>query len=648
MDTVLMVVGDEPVPPRRLNASVPLDLETICLKCLEKEPKRRYGSAAALAEDLQRFLDGEPIVARPVTRFERAVKWRRKPAIAALWGLVALVTAIGLGGVLWQWREAVLARGVAVQESGRANAQANLAETRRREADTRRQEAEKARSEADARRREAELARAEEARQKERATRALAEAETQLYYNSITLADREWQASRIGRVESVLARCPERLRNWEWSFLRRLCHADLLTFRDHASPVNAVAFSSDGSRIASADDQSNVLVWEAGTGKILHRLSARPSRLFTLAEVTAVAFRPDGKQLAASVGGLRKSGTRFVSTAPEYVTVWNLETGAEAFHLKGHTGSITGVAYSRDGKQLASVCSNRLKPVQLKVWDTTTGKDLLVIPGAGRCVAFSPDGRRLATAGGLDKDVIPARGGAFTIPGPIERHAVKVWDAVTGAAVLTLRGHTDDVTNVAFSRDGKRLASTSEDRTARLWDLASGKEVAVLRGHTDRIDALAYRTDGSTLATAGDDRTVRLWDAWTGAERAILRGHAGAINALAFRPDGRQLVSCSDDKTVKVWDAENTQQGARAIRVQSLQVALDASLNRLAYGRSRETTITDLATGATIRTIAADGTVLAMRRRRRPGRHDEPVPLRETGSSERMGDRHGPADPHDW
>jgi eukaryotic-like serine/threonine-protein kinase len=157
MDTVLMVLGDEPVPPRRLNASVPRDLETICLKCLEKAPARRYPSAGSLADDLRRFLDGEPIVARPVTRLERAVKWaRRKPQIAALIGLVGLTASLGSGGVLWQWRQAVLARGVAEYESGRAKQQAELAESRQTEAEDQRHKA-------DERRREAELARAEEA-----------------------------------------------------------------------------------------------------------------------------------------------------------------------------------------------------------------------------------------------------------------------------------------------------------------------------------------------------------------------------------------------------------------------------------------------------------------------------------------------------
>jgi hypothetical protein len=191
MDTVLMVMSQEPVPPCRLNVSVPRDLETIILKCLEKEPKRRYGSAAALAEDLQRFLDGDPIVARPATAFERAVKWaRRRPAIAtllgmvalgwmlpsplagegqaitALLGLVVLVMAVGLAGVLWQWRQAVRALHVAEQEIQRAKDQAKLAEQRSVEADSRRHEAE--------------LARAEETKQKERAIRALEVAETRL------------------------------------------------------------------------------------------------------------------------------------------------------------------------------------------------------------------------------------------------------------------------------------------------------------------------------------------------------------------------------------------------------------------------------------------------------------------------------------
>ncbi len=124
MDTLLQVLGQEAVPVRQLNPAVPRDLETICLRCLEKEPGKRYASALALAGDLARYLSGEPIMARPVGTVERSVKWvRRRPVIAALIGLVAVVTALGIGGVLWQWRSAVLARALAEQETERTKAQ---------------------------------------------------------------------------------------------------------------------------------------------------------------------------------------------------------------------------------------------------------------------------------------------------------------------------------------------------------------------------------------------------------------------------------------------------------------------------------------------------------------------------------------------
>jgi serine/threonine protein kinase len=122
VDTVLQVISDEPVPPRRLNASVPRDLETICLRCLEKDIRRRYGTARALAEDLNRFLSDEPIVARPVGPAERAVKWvRRRPVIAALSALVVVMALLGVSGIIWQWREAVAARNDARDEAEFAN-----------------------------------------------------------------------------------------------------------------------------------------------------------------------------------------------------------------------------------------------------------------------------------------------------------------------------------------------------------------------------------------------------------------------------------------------------------------------------------------------------------------------------------------------
>jgi hypothetical protein len=261
LETVLQILDREPVPPSKLDPRVDRDLQTICMKCLEKDPKRRYGSAEALADDLERWLCGEPIRARPVSRLERAGKWvKRNPAIAALLAAVALVTVLGVAGMYWKYREAEEQRVFAEQKAddeANANAAAQLAQQQAQE------EAARVQKEKEKTQHALEQVTAE----KKNTEKALTKSEWLVYAGNIARAQQAWNDGRVADAWDFLDACRWDFRGWEHDYLYTRFIKNQTTFRGHAGAVTSVAWSRDDKRIVSGSGDGTLKVWNAATGQ---------------------------------------------------------------------------------------------------------------------------------------------------------------------------------------------------------------------------------------------------------------------------------------------------------------------------------------------------------------------------------------------
>ncbi len=540
LQLVDLISKQNPSRPRLLNAAIPRDLETIVLKAIDKDPKRRYQSADELSDDFQCFLEDRPILTRRVGPLEHFVRWaRRNPVLSGLSVAMFLILMLAAVG-------ATITAVVLKNSSDRATKAENKAKQNLQVSELN----------------------AEQLLQ-------------QNYINHVNLAYLEFRNNNVARAQEYLQNCDDEMRGWEWDYVDGHCRVALRTFAEHGQSVNCVALSPDDRWIAVGT--GNFLDRRGPPGDLVVRELATGEARFAprkLANgVSAVAFSPDGQSIA--------------SANRRTLTVWNAETGEKLFETEGESHDLLCLEFSPDGSVIAGGFGrfNGAHVGHAKIWNAKTGEQIgKQIPGKRGGfwdLAFDPTGRRLAlTAEGLVEVFDLERResvatfsadvgfiycvafhpeGRYVAAGGLDSK-IRLWDVENGELVGSYAGHDGFVRGLAFSADGQRMISASEDKSLRLWDTQSEREIAIYRGHTHFVNCVAFSTQDEVFASGSLDRTVKVWYA-TAEHQMVYQGHReeGHVRALAFSPSGHAVASGSmrfagPRGRLHLWDPNTGQQ----------------------------------------------------------------------------------------
>ncbi|UCC29810.1 MAG: protein kinase [Phycisphaerales bacterium] len=590
-----MVREHQPTRLSTIDRALRGDVETIVFKALEKDREQRYRSAADLADDINRYLTGEAIFARPPSIiYQLRVFARRNKTVFGAITTVFLVLAAASVISSYLYLKA----------------------------------------------------------EKEKQA-----AQHQTYVANMNTAQMHLTEGGYSEARRWLEACPVAFRGWEWNHLDLALDQSLLTVRAptgkfatfstdgmflvagrlHSPPgvwdaetgafcfnletperaedgmfvCEDVAFSPDGKRIAAAFEDGSIGLWDYKTGKHLYTLQGPMGRGtgVTYAQTHVVSFSADGKRLFSGPvdGSIRvwdagtgraqttllehadlsspvvfgSSGERIITgSEDDTLSIWSLESGDLLSKLRGHEGGVRCAAFSPNGQRIASGAND----TTLRLWDAETGDLLSTLHGhedSVRCVAFSPDGDRVAS-GSTDQTirVWDAQTGrifsllrghdgsvasvAFSPDGQrivsVSLGELRVWDVMTGGAKSRLSGPRGAVNTVALNLEGDRVVAGTEDGSLWVWDAETGKTLHTLQGHEGAVTAAVFSPNGHEIASGSEDRTLRAWDARTGEPLATLRGHEADLQDVAFTLGGERIVSISSDKSVWLWDAESFRQ----------------------------------------------------------------------------------------
>jgi WD40 repeat protein len=541
VDTILQVLKDEPVSVTRLRPRISRDLETICHKCLQKEPQKRYASAGALAEDLRRFLAGEPILARPISRVGRAWRWaRRNPALAAMgtFAFAALVTT------------SILSTSLAVHHARAARA-----------IDRQKKKTEAALAQVEVALAQAQ---AEKVKTGELSSGLLLDQAVNSCQEGDVRAGLLWivRALQLAPTESPQLQWAGRTQLAAWG---REINAPLLPPLKHSGSVVAAAFNNDGTIVATASEDLNARLWNTATGTSI----GRPVRFSNV--VRSIAFSPDG---ARGVAGSDDGTAR----------VWDGHTAALIGHALTHEGPIPFVAFTPNGKTIATGSLDGTA----RLWDAEMTVPLgppLQAGGPVWALAISPDGALLAVAARTEvrmwdiatgqavglplRHDLPVTSIAFNDDGKLIATGcgsagtgyAMVWNVGSGDPLFSKLPHPERVGLVAFKPGGGLLATACDDGSARLWRVDSGQPSGEPMRHRENypVRSLAFSRDGTKLATGGADSSTqqggsaRTWDVSRAKPIGTSISQDGAILVVAFSPDGSTLLTAGNDNSARLW-----------------------------------------------------------------------------------------------
>ena len=592
-DVLLQVKNAEPVPPRRLNPSVPVDLETICLKCLEKDSTRRYPSAAALADELKRFERDEPIQARPVSSAEKLWRWcRRRPAVAALGvSVFLLMMVVAIGSTIAAWR----------------------IDAARRAEQRRQREAEAANHDLRTTVGLLELERAEDLFRANDAVAGVA------HLAAILRRDPSNHIAANRLVSALMHR------NWALPALPPLWH-------EHS--VAMVQFSPDGRRVLSVSQDSRRMsrnfvalsqsditsvpdardkaahLWNAETGTLIAALphddfiysgqySTDGKRIVTASAdgsariwnatngALLVSLRHEGKVYRAEFS--RDNARVVTASADKTARIWDAASGELKQTLRGHNSAMRLAQFSPDGKRVASVTESGT----IRLWELDSGELLSEFWGRHpvNALAFSFSGARIVAAcangtawlldpGTVPMTATPVRHGIFALPlwhaafsrddqfvlTTSEDTTARLWSATNGFPMGQPFKHEGGVVFGSFSLDGQLVATAASDFSARVWHWQTGKLFCQPLRHGGLVRSADFATNGHRLVTGSRDGTAQLWNIEPRLAAPIELSHANGVTTVDFHPRGDLLLTTSADKTARLWDARSGAPSGEAIK----------------------------------------------------------------------------------